>query len=454
MHRSVYRWAARAVHRLPLGRGKLGRSIAGRRQALERWTAWAADHRATGPLIWMHAASVGEALTAQPVVARLRSSLRNAQVIHTYTSPAVAGWPAPFEAEASDYAPLDEPASVGRVLDAVQPSLLAFSRGDLWPELVSAAATRDVPVVVLGATVRAGSRRRHPFLRPLYAAVHEAVSWLGAATQADATRWIELGVQEAAVHLTGDPRHDQVLERVTRLERLEGLIAWATGSSTLVAGSVEPSDVGVLLQAARAVLDRERRARLLWVPHAPTRRSVARLLARMGRRGIASTAWPDQDPLPEHRVVVATVPGVLFDLYALGQAAYVGGGLRSGGLHAVGEPAAYALPVIVGPQWDSCADAAAMVASGGAVALPRRGAAASLAQTWRRWLGDDGARLRTGLAARHSLHEGAAAHTARALLGLLGEAGREAPREMIEPGRVPCGPHLPPPSQPPTAVRR
>jgi 3-deoxy-D-manno-octulosonic-acid transferase len=454
MQQSVYRWAAKAVHRVPLGRGKLARSLAGRRGAVERWIDWAGQHRTTAPLIWIHAASVGEALTAQPVVARLRSILRDVQVIHSYTSPSVEQWPAPFEAGAADYAPLDEPAPVARVLEALSPSLLVFSRGDLWPELVRAAQEQDVPVAVLGAGVRPRSRRRNPFLRPLYAAVHEPVSWLGAVSEADAARWVELGVAPDAIEVTGDPRHDEVLERVTHVRHLGSLLPWTESAPTIVAGSAEPADVPVLLEATRTVLAEHPSAKLLLVPHAIHGSFMKRLHARCRRSGLGVAAWPETDPERQASVVVVTARGLLYDLYALGDAAYVGGGFRSGRLHAAIEPAAYGLPVVVGPAWRGAADAASLVASGGAVPLPPRDAAGALARTWLRWLTDEQERQRAGLAARGALHEGAAVKTVCALLRLLGTVGGEAAADQRELGRVPCGAgHAHPPSVPSTARR-
>ena len=57
--------------------------------------------------------------------------------------------------------------------------------------------------------------------------------------------------------------------------------------------------------------------------------------------------------------------GVLADLYALADVAYVGGGFHDDGLHSVVEPAAYGAPVLFGPRFDESRDAVALVAAGG-----------------------------------------------------------------------------------------
>jgi 3-deoxy-D-manno-octulosonic-acid transferase len=155
----AYRAAARVLHRLPYPRGTLATSLAGRRAAAARWRAWAAGARGDDPLIWAHAASVGESLALQSVVARLRARERHLRVVLTHTSPSVTVHPAFRDFDRTDYLPLDEPGPVAAVLDALRPALLLFSRGDLWPELVAGAAARRIPVAVAGGMVRPRSGR-------------------------------------------------------------------------------------------------------------------------------------------------------------------------------------------------------------------------------------------------------------------------------------------------------
>ena len=421
MHLRLYRLASRLTHRLPLGRGKLAHSVRGRQSAVGRWLAWAGEQRPDGPLVWVHAASVGEALAVQPVVERLRRARPDVRLVRSYSSPSAAEWPAPFEAEHDDYVPLDEPGAVARVLDAVRPSMMLFSRGDLWPELVLGAGSRGIPVAVAGAMVRPHSPRMNALLYPLYAEVHAAVSWLGAVTREDAARWRRLGVPEERVSVTGDPRHDQVLERVPQLGSMGALSEWSTHGEVLVAGSTEQEDVPVLLEAAARALAAHEDARLLIVPHSPTDKVVSHLVSRARRLGLTPTVWHGASDVvpPEARMVVVAASGLLVDLYALGAAAHVGGGFRRGRLHAVVEPAAYALPMTFGPHWQASSDAAAAIEAGGALALPRRDAPRALEGQWLRWLDGPDARLDAGVAARGTLHQGAASETARKLLGLL-----------------------------------
>lgn len=416
---ATYRAASLVARRLPLG-AKAATGLAGRRDAVERWVSWALGRRTPGRLAWVHAASVGEALTAEPVVRRLQRALPDLQVVLTFSSPSLARWlvNSPLPVAAADFVPPEDPCATQAVVAALAPNLLVFSRTDLWPELLLAAHARAVPVAVLGGTVRDGSLRlrwpARPFLRDLV----RPIRFVGATTPDHAARWERLGVPGAAISVTGDPRHDQVLERVTDLSHVRGLLSWAGAGPTIVAGSVEPADEALVI-GAFAVLQRARaETRLFLVPHDPTPAVLHRLLERAARAGVAGTAWHGGTVPTTTPCLVAGRVGMLADLYLLGTVAYIGGGFRRNGLHAVIEPAACGVPSVFGPE-HATSDAELLLARGGAVALPRRGAARALSIQWERWLADPQAGRRAGMAARAALQQGAAALTTRRLLALL-----------------------------------
>jgi 3-deoxy-D-manno-octulosonic-acid transferase len=125
--------------------------------------------------------------------------------------------------------------------------------------------------------------------------------------------------------------------------------------------------------------------------------------------------------------VLETV-GPLARLYGSGGFAFVGGGFGRAGLHSVLEPAAWGIPVIVGPAGDHSADARVLLRRGALVRLPSRNAAPALARRWLEWLENPGAREAAGAAALAVVREGAgAAERATSLVvSLMGEQERPA----------------------------
>ncbi len=92
----------------------------------------------------MHAPSVGEGLQAKPVLETLRAEQPDWQLAFTFFSPSAERLARNLPVDVADYLPLDRPADVEAVLEALQPAALVFSKLDVWPELTLAAARRGV----------------------------------------------------------------------------------------------------------------------------------------------------------------------------------------------------------------------------------------------------------------------------------------------------------------------
>jgi 3-deoxy-D-manno-octulosonic-acid transferase len=135
--------------------GDRARRAAGDR--LLDWARWSRD--ANRPLVWFHAASVGEGLQAESVIHQLRRLRPDCQVIYTHFSPSAEALVSRLAVDAADYLPYDLPDSADRLLQALEPDLLVFAKLDLWPELATRAATSGTEVAIVAATVSPGSGR-------------------------------------------------------------------------------------------------------------------------------------------------------------------------------------------------------------------------------------------------------------------------------------------------------
>ena len=329
----AYRALLRAATALaPLGgllNRKLARTIALRRGVGERLAAWGRAARDPNrPLAWFHAPSVGEGLQAKAVLREFRTRHPDWQVAYTYFSPSAEAFAAGIGADIADCLPVDTPGAVGLALDALQPSLLVFAKLDVWPELATRAAARDIPVALVAATVRPGSGRLRPLARWLLAPGYRALSVAGAISEDDAERLATLGVPRDRIQVTGDPRCDSVLARVAAVPADEPLLALGQGAPTLVAGSTWPVDEDCLLEAFVAV-----RARQPERASSSCRTSQARKQssASSARRSASAPRQLDQlgaSPVAGPLVVVDRL-GVLAVLYGAGKA-----GIRRGWVRA------------------------------------------------------------------------------------------------------------------------
>jgi 3-deoxy-D-manno-octulosonic-acid transferase len=351
----------------------------------------------------MHAPSVGEGLQARPVIELLRASHPELQIAYTHFSPSAERFAASIGADFTDYLPFDTPGDARAALDALRPRALVFSKLDVWPVLAREAAVRAVRLGLTSATLAESSSRRGGIAAWLLRDAYALLDAVGAIDEADAERLVRLGVRSSAITVTGDTRYDQVWERAVRVDRSSELLAPLVHERpTLVAGSTWPADEAVLLPAWAELRRAVKGARMVIAPHEPTSVHLEPIERWAAERGIALERLGTA-AAPEAEVVLVDRVGVLGDLYALADAAYVGGGFHAAGLHSVLEPAAFGAPVVFGPRFEASRDARLLAGAHGGVPARDLG---ELAKILSGWLGEPATRDRAGESAREVVRSG------------------------------------------------
>jgi 3-deoxy-D-manno-octulosonic-acid transferase len=421
---AAYDFAARlaiaAASVAPAGGSKLMRTLRARRGLTARYHAWAVRHRELArPLLWIHAPSVGEGLQARPVLERLRQTQPHLQLAYTHFSPSAETFASRLDVDFCDYLPFDAVSAMRSALDSLKPTALVFAKLDVWPTLTREADAQGVRLGLISATLAQDSSRRGGIVAAMLRDAYARLDLVGAIDAADAVRLTELGVRREAIEITGDTRYDQVWTRATQVDRRGPVLSpLESDRPTLVAGSTWPADERALLAAwldvRRAVID----ARLIIVPHEPTPAHIAPLERWAAASGL-SHARLGSDGARAVDVVIVDRVGVLGDLYALADVAFVGGGFHDAGLHSVVEPAAFGAPVLFGPRWRASRDAALLLESRGAVAVAD---APAMAHQLREWLTSAEARRAAGDRARTVVRTGvgAAERTVALVARLLG----------------------------------
>jgi 3-deoxy-D-manno-octulosonic-acid transferase len=420
LYRASARIASALVPLAGLGHEKVARSHRGRHGAVDRLIAWGrASRDPARPLVWLHAPSVGEGLQAESVLARLQSRHPDWQFAYTWFSPSAEALGRRLPVDIADYLPYDLPADVDAVLAALRPTVLAFSKLDLWPELATRAAARGTRVVMVAATVAPGSGRLRWPVRSLLEPGYASLSMAGAISDDDALRLQRLGVPPGRLCVTGDPRYDSVAEKVAAVRPDDELLRFGHGAATMVAGSTWPGDEQVLLDAFARLHVHRPDARLVLVPHEPTEAHLAlveRAATRLGLPAPVRLSRAGTDPVP---LLLVDRVGVLAALYGGGAMAHVGGGFGRAGLHSVLEPAAWGIPVVFGPRWHDSRDAGLLLTAGGAESLSAFGtdeAGEALHTLWHSWLANEARRTAQGRAAREVVERGRGAAEASAAL--------------------------------------
>ncbi len=319
-----------------------------RRQAgLSEW----ADARPPGSVVWFHCASLGEYEQARPVMAAVRRSHPQFAFLLTFFSPSghepLTRKKPDFWRHESDWLsalPLDTPRSVRPFMAALDGRIALFAtvKYEVWPVLLKALG--PVPKAIFAAHIPSGHWLTRRWATG-YRATWRRFDAVLVQTQDSVLRLAACGISGAEA--MGDPRADRVLDIASTAPSFPGLQAWRAGHFTVVAGSTWPAEETALLA--------DPPERLVLVPHDLSANHLGQikqqLLARRREHlftsaaGGAAVVAPNDDV----QVVVVDEMGWLAGLYALADAAVVGGGWGVG-IHNTLEPAAHGVPVVTGPN--------------------------------------------------------------------------------------------------------
>ena len=355
---------------------------------------------------WFHFTSVGEFEQAKPLIEAIYAETR---IVLTFFSPSVAPNAQSYPyADAAVYLPLDTPRNAERLIQLIEPSLIVFSKFDIWPNLVWKASKQGIPIIVVAGTLQAASKRLSRFAKPFFRSVHRHIRVHCAISEADAARFQELCSPTHEIVVTGDTRYEQVYRRAVSVEPdTEFFPGQATlKRPILIAGSTYTEDEKVLLPAYQLLCQNMPGdyPHLILVPHEPTPERIKEIRGHLDREKLAYLCFSEltaEVDLSEVDVLIVDSVGLLAKLYRLADIAFVGGSFR-GSVHNVMEPAAMAKPVIFGPTIQNAYEASLLVDRGAAKLVHT---AQELVNAIRAWLDDVDARTTAGSIGKQLIEE-------------------------------------------------
>ena len=303
--------------------------------------------RPPGPgRVWVHGSSVGEALAALRLVDSLRAHGRS--VFASASTPSGRQTIRSVMPELPcAIAPLDHPWCVASALTRVEPKLLALVETELWPFWITAAKRHGVPVVVVSGRLSDRSFPRYSRIRRLLGPTLRKLDAVGARSDLDAARFVELGVPEKRVSVTGDLKLEPP-ERVATLA--VDLVRALSEVPVIVAGSTHPGEEESAHQALIACERAGLRAALVVAPRHPQRADqLQRELGNAGRR-VRRRSGLEGPALQSGEILLLDTLGELPAVYAAASAAFVGGTLSPLGGHNLIEPIFAGCPVVFGPH--------------------------------------------------------------------------------------------------------
>jgi 3-deoxy-D-manno-octulosonic-acid transferase len=306
-----------------------------------------------GPLIWLHAVSVGEVLAITRLIGTLETAQPGYQIfISTTTRTGQALARERFGSNRVFYCPLDLPWAVRAYLNALKPCLFVLGETEFWPNLLSGCFRRGIPVAVVNARISDRSWPRYRRLRVLWRPFLSRLSGVLAQSQTDAERLLAIGCRPEFITVAGNLKFDvraaQEADATRILKPISGELR------LIVAGSTLESEESALLDAWPQLLAADPQLAMVLAPRHPERFiAVASLLEKSGIPWRKRSDWNKESSqqLLSGEIVLLDTIGELASVYSLASVAFVGGSLIPAGGHNPLEPAQFGVPIVMGPHY-------------------------------------------------------------------------------------------------------
>jgi 3-deoxy-D-manno-octulosonic-acid transferase len=356
------------------------------------------------PSIWIHAVSVGEALTARALLPDLRRQYPNLKIFlstTTMTGQQIARERL-AEVDAVFFFPFDLSFFVKRTMRLVRPRLFIMMETEIWPNLLRECRAQGVKTLMVNGRISSRSYPRYRLARGFFKTVLDNVDRFCMQSEESARRIIDIGADPARVTVTGSLKFESLEapaaaagrgpSRVVRFFRVP------ESRPVLMAASTLKGEESAVLEAFSVVRRTHPSALLIIAPRKPERFDEAESLARGEGLRVMRRSDLQVDTDPPADVVILDTIGELAHLFQVATVVFVGGSLVDQGGHNILEPAVHGKPIVFGPHMTNFAEIAAAFLEGRAA--QQVGSAAELAAVWGRLVGDAVECARMGAAAR------------------------------------------------------
>lgn len=341
--------------------------VRGEREAMGIVNAW---RQAIGdaPVLWFHAASVGEFEQARPIIERLRKEQPQYKILLTFFSPSGYELRKNYDqVDAVCYLPFATRRKAKQFMDTVRPSKVVFVKYEFWPAYLYALQAKQVPTYLISAIFRPKQYFFRWWGKPWLPMLR---CFTQVFVQDEASRQLLVQHGVTAVEVAGDTRFDRVTaiaQQKKELHIVERFIAppieLMDAQKVLVAGSTWPKDEELLARYMREHED----VKLILAPHEINKEHLDYIFQLFEGRFVRYTEATPVNILHTRVLLVDTI-GVLSSLYRYGQVAYVGGGFGVG-IHNTIEAAVYGIPVLFGTNYHAFREAKGLIDAGAAVSV-------------------------------------------------------------------------------------
>lgn len=306
--------------------------------------------------IWVHAVSYGEVKTVAPFIEELQNKFPEHKVF--FSTGTLTGQKLARELFKKNtfvfYCPFDFYFAVKNWLDLIRPKFMVFVETEIWPELLFSASERKIPAFIINARLTERSVKRYKLLKPLFSQIMLCFTKIFAQSKADQERYLQIGAKPEQIEVLPNLKFDS-MQTVTvfEQEQLKKQLNILNNTLVLIAGSTHAGEEEIVLKVFESLVIKfpDKDLRLILVPrHVERIKEVEEICHKFSFSFLKMSAENNLSQFTEKQVLLVDLMGKLGPLYAVSSIAMLGGTWAKVGGHNPLEPAAYGLPILVGPH--------------------------------------------------------------------------------------------------------
>ncbi len=342
---------------------------------------WVAATPSDQPVVWLHAVSVGEVLALQNLILHIK--LQNPTALCYVTVGTLSGKKVAQTHVPADYIsflPFDFLPCMILAYKRINPQILIIMEGDLWPNLLMVGRLKKIPLFLLNARVSARSEKNMFRASRIFGTLLNSFSLIFSQAQTDNEKFQQLGVHLCKLHVLGNLKAFNVIEKKEALEKKETQPETYVPFQILLAGSIHPGELLHYIELFKALKQQHHNLRMILAPrHFGWQ---AQLSHALSSSGFSHVVWDEKNKpnvhqqsmtqvlteiFSHHDILAVCTLGKLFNLYRHANLFFLGGTFVTIGGHNLLEPAVWGIPMVVGPHHANCKEHADELEAAGAL---------------------------------------------------------------------------------------
>ena len=299
-----------------------------------------------GGSLWVHGASLGEVITLRPFLKELGNLYGRGRIICTTTT--MDGLRQLQKDELCGFAtlmPIELPACSVPFIEKINPKVLMINETEIWPLLLDTLKQRGIPYGIVNGRINEKSVRMMRLGWSLFESGVTGMSFAFPQEKQYLRRFRILGIDDEKQQALGCFKYDIASAPMPDVKEIRNKYGFVEGRPLICFGSTHPGEEDYIIEAVKPLLEKLNLSIIIAPRHVKRVEEVEKIIRD---KGLSYKKLSEKD-CGKSRIVIVDSMGVLRDLYALSDLAYVGGSLIKRGGHNLMEPAAFSKPIIAGP---------------------------------------------------------------------------------------------------------